>query len=79
MTIIDVSDARTELSQLLDRVLTGEEVVFTRGGTPVARLASIEPAEATSRRLGILKGQVQVPPDFDAPLPDEVLDAFYGR
>lgn len=79
MTIIDVSDARTELSQLLDRVLTGEEVVFTRGGTPVARLASIEPAEAPRRRLGVLEGQITTTPDFDDPLPDDILAAFEGR
>ena len=79
MTFIEVSDAPAELSQLLDRVLTGEEVVFTRGGRPVARLASTGPAETPRRPLGILHGRVQVPPDFDAPLPDEVLDAFDGR
>ena len=79
MTIIDVSDARTELSQLLDRVLTGEEIVFTRGGTPVARLASIEPPEMPRRRLGILKGKVKIPIDFDDPLPDDVIAAFEGR
>ena len=79
MTIIDVSDARTELSQLLDRILTGEEIVFTRGGTPVARLASIEPPEMPRRRLGILEGQMTTTPDFDDPLPDDVLAAFEGR
>ena len=79
MTIIDVSDAKTELSQLVDRVLTGEEIVFTRGGEPVAKLASIEPAEAPRRRLGMLEGQITVPPDFDDPLPDDILAAFEGR
>lgn len=79
MTIIDVSDVRTELSQLLDRVLTGEEVVFTRGGTPVARLASIASVETPRRRLGMLEGQITTSPDFDDPLPDDVLAAFEGR
>ncbi len=79
MMIVDVSDARTELSQLLDRVLTGEEIVFTRGGKPVAKLAPIEPAEASRRRLGMLEGQIKVAPDFDDPLSENILAAFEGR
>jgi prevent-host-death family protein len=71
---VGVHDAKTHLSRLLEDVAAGEEVVITRRGEEVARLV---PARVhTARRLGMDRGKFVVPEDFDAPLPDEVLDAF---
>jgi prevent-host-death family protein len=68
-----VHEAKTNLSKLLRKVAAGEEVVITRGGRPVARLVPIEPP---TRPLGRDRGRFEVPPDFDAPLPEDVLDSF---
>jgi prevent-host-death family protein len=72
---VSVDDAKTNLSRLLDRAAKGEEVIITRDGRPIAKLF---PATAVRkpRKLGVLKGRIRVPDDFDAPLPDDVLDAF---
>lgn len=72
---MNVHQAKTHLSRLLEDVAAGEEVVIARAGKPVARLVpAAEPLK--ERRAGTAAGKVTVTPDFDAPLPDEVLEAF---
>lgn len=71
---VGVHEAKTHLSRLLDEVLAGEEVLITRRNRVVARL--VAPAPSPDRRLGLDVGRLQVPDDFDAPLPDEVLTGF---
>jgi prevent-host-death family protein len=74
MPEVGVHEAKTHLSRLLRQVMTGDEVVITRGGVPVARLV---PVHMRGRRvLGIDEGAIELSDDFDAPLPDDVLDAF---
>jgi prevent-host-death family protein len=75
---VDVDAAKTQFSRLLDAVAAGEEVVIARAGEPMAKLVPIE-AKPPKRRLGRLEGKYTVPEDFDAPLPDDLLDAFEGR
>ena len=71
---MNVHEAKTHLSRLLDRVAAGEEVVIAKAGKPVARLIPVNaPAQ---RRLGLDAGRVIVADDFDAPLPDDVLSDF---
>jgi antitoxin (DNA-binding transcriptional repressor) of toxin-antitoxin stability system len=70
--------AKTRFSRLLRRVAAGEEITIANRGVPVARLVPI-PAEQTTRKLGVFRGQMTVPDDFDAPLPDDILDAFEGK
>lgn len=74
MTSVGVHEAKTNLFQLLRRAKAGEDIVICRGSEPVARLVAISPLPA--RRLGLDEGRFVVPDDFDAPLPDDVLDAF---
>ena len=71
---VGVHEAKTHLSRLLERVEAGEEIVITRRGEEVARLVPCR--RTTARRFGIDRGVWDVPEDFDAPLPDEVLAAF---
>ena len=72
---VGVHEAKTNLSELLRRVAAGEEVIITRGGTPVARL--VPPLGHRRRRqLGFDRDVVTVPDDFDDPLPDDVLADF---
>lgn len=75
---VNIHHAKTHLSRLVEEVSEGEEIVIAEAGRPVARLVPLE-APAQKRRLGPLKGRFTVPAEFDAPLPDEVLDAFEGR
>ena len=75
MAIVNTHEAKTQLSRLLKRVATGEEIIIARGGRPVARLVPCEtPPEA--RSPGSARGLFRVPDDFDAPLPDDLLELF---
>lgn len=74
MTQVGIHEAKTHLSRLLRRVAAGEEIVIAKSGRPVARLIPVDPPAA--RQLGRDRDVVQVPADFDAPLPDSVLDEF---
>lgn len=71
---VGVHEAKTRLSELLRLVDAGEEVEIQRSGEPVARLVPVSGRRA--RTFGIDAGRLHVPDDFDAPLPEDVLDAF---
>lgn len=74
-TMVNVHEAKTQLSQLLLRVSRGEEVVIAKAGKPVARLVAF--TEKPIRRTpGSAQGQVWIALDFNAPLPEEILEAF---
>jgi len=72
---VNVHEAKTQLSRLLERVERGEEIVIARAGTPVARLLPFTPP-GLARELGMDEGRVDIPGDFDAPLPLDVLTDF---
>ena len=78
MSAVNIYEAKTQLSRLVDQAAAGKEIVIARGGKPVARLSQLA-APARTVRFGLLKGRVKVSAGFDAPLPDEVLAAFEGR
>jgi prevent-host-death family protein len=78
MVQVNTHEAKTRFSRLLRRVAAGEEITIANRGVPVARLVPI-PAGETTRKLGLFQGQMTVPDDFDAPLPDDILDAFEGK
>lgn len=71
---INIHDAKTSLSKLLERVERGEEIVIARAGTPIARLCPIQ-ARPRRRRLGKYAGQIEIADDFDE-LPDDVATAL---
>lgn len=75
MTTINVHEAKTQFSKLIARVEAGEEIVIARKGEPVARLVSVERA-ARTRQPGLDRGVFEVPEDFDAPLPADVVLEF---
>ncbi len=78
MEKVNTHEAKTQLSRLLRRVAAGEEITIANRGVPVARLVPV-PRENSPRVLGILRGQLTIPEDFDAPLPVDLLDLFEGR
>lgn len=69
---VNVHDAKTHLSRLLERVEAGEDVVIARDGKPVARLVPV--GAKSGRRFGSAVGSFVIPEDFDAPLDDVVAD-----
>lgn len=72
---VDVEEAKMHLSELLEQVRQGEEVMIAKAGRPVARLVAI--AESPKRRQpGSAKGQVWIAEDFDAPLPEDIQSFF---
>lgn len=73
-SVVGVHEAKTHLSKLLERVLAGEEIVIERRGQPVALLTRIESGHPP--RFGTDRGRVVIADDFDAPLPDDLADAF---
>ena len=76
--VFSVTEAKAQFSKLLRRAPAGEEITITKWGVPVARLVPVE-AQKGKRRLGFYEGKFTIPDDFDAPLPDEILDAFAGK
>jgi prevent-host-death family protein len=74
---VNIHEAKTHLSRLLQRVAEGEDVVIARAGKPVARLVRILPVKKV-RPLGMYRGSVVVPDDFNDPLPPELLAQFLG-
>ncbi len=73
MSKINIYDAKTRLSQLVDRAAQGEEVIIARNGRPVARLIAFREARE-ARKPGRLRGRVRIRRDFDEPLPSNLFD-----
>jgi antitoxin (DNA-binding transcriptional repressor) of toxin-antitoxin stability system len=77
MKTVDIGDAGTQLSALVEDALAGEEVVLAKGGKPVARIAPLKDSHKDFRRtFGMLKGQIWISDDFDDPLPPDILKSF---
>ena len=75
---VNIHEAKTHLSRLLQRVAAREEVTIARAGVPVARLVAVKTKPNKVRPLGMDRGRIWIADDFDAPLPDDLLKAFYG-
>jgi prevent-host-death family protein len=78
MRHVDIHQAKTELSKLIERAEAGEDIVIARAGKPVAKLVALTP-QVRRRRLGLLDGRFKIPDDFNAPLPEIVLGEFESR
>ena len=78
METVNIYDAKTRLSQLVDKAAAGEDVIVSRNGKPLVRITRLE---GTRRRIrfGVLKGKIKIAKDFDAPLPEDMLAGFEGR
>lgn len=73
--VSNLYEAKTNLSQLVDRAAAGEEIIIAKNGVPLARLVALE-TRAVERTPGGWEGRVQIADDFDAPLPSDLLAAF---
>jgi prevent-host-death family protein len=74
--VVNMHEAKTHLSRLVERAEAGEEIVIGRAGKPVAKLVPYQPERPARRGLGAWKGRVWIADDFDDDLPTEVLEAF---
>lgn len=71
----NIYEAKTRLSELVDRAAAGEEIVIAKAGHPAARLVPFR-SKGSKRKPGRWKGRIRIAADFDAPLSDDVLDTF---
>ena len=72
--LVNMHEAKTQLSRLVLRAAAGEEVIIARAGKPIAKLSPLQPA-AKARTFGTAKGKLKLSKDFDGPVPG--FEAFY--
>jgi antitoxin (DNA-binding transcriptional repressor) of toxin-antitoxin stability system len=75
---VNVHEAKTNFSKLLQRVVLGEEIIIAKGGVPIAKLVRFV-GKKPKRELGLYRGQIWMADDFNAPLPDDILAGFLGE
>lgn len=73
---LNVTNSTLDLAQILKRARQGEDIIVVENGQPVARLVLLNTEAGTRRVPGTAKGQIWIAEDFDAPLPEEVQEAF---
>jgi len=73
---VNLSDAKSKLSKLINQVIAGEEVIIAKSGKPVAKIVPFEKPNQ-NRKPGSAKEKLIMSDDFDAPLPDDILQGFY--
>ncbi|HEY8857523.1 MAG TPA: type II toxin-antitoxin system Phd/YefM family antitoxin [Rugosibacter sp.] len=78
MQTVNIHEAKTHLSRLLEQVAGGDEIIIAKAGKAIARLVPLD-ATPKKRQLGLFEGTLNVPDDFDAPLADNHLALFEGR
>jgi prevent-host-death family protein len=76
---INIYEAKTQLSQLVDAAHKGEVIVIAKAGTPMAKLVPLHHGPRRKIKFGLMKGEFLEADDFDAPLPDDLQAAFEGR
>jgi prevent-host-death family protein len=79
MQTVNIYEAKTQLSKLVDLASSGTDVVIARAGKPVARLTTIEQPKKKPIVYGLLEGKGWIADDFDTPLPEEIQKYFEGR
>lgn len=78
MKQVNMHEAKTNLSRLVDEASEGHVIVLAKAGKPVAKLVPIDEPRKP-RKPGFMKGKIRVAKDFDAPLPPDVLETFEGE
>ena len=77
MITVPLGEAKNNLSKLVDEAAAGKVITIAKHGRAMAQLVPV--GKSKGRRIGAMKGKLVIPMDFDAPLPDDVLDAFEGN
>lgn len=80
MATVNIHEAKTHLSRLVERAAKGETVIIAKAGKPMAKIVPLEPPQVdTSKRFGFLRGQFRIPDDFDRMMEDEIAEMFNGK
>jgi prevent-host-death family protein len=79
MTTVNIHEAKTHLSRLIERAVAGEPFVIAKAGKPLVKVVAINAPEEQPSRLGFLKGQFSIPDDFDTMGQDEIIRMFEGE
>lgn len=79
MRTVNIHEAKTNLSKLVDRAVKGESFIIAKAGRPLVKVIALDTADAPKPRIGFMKGRITVPPDFDAFGRDEIEGMFTGR
>lgn len=77
MQTVNIHEAKTHLSRLLEQVQAGEDIVIAKAGVPIARMTAWQAPRVRIAAPGAMNGEAWMAPDFDAPL-DDMFDAFAG-
>jgi prevent-host-death family protein len=75
---VNIHQAKTHLSRLVERAAAGEEIIIAKSGRPVARLVALQD-DMSPRVFGTMRGKIRIADDFDDPLPPELLAHFTGE
>ena len=79
MEIVNIHEAKTRLSKLLEQVRQGQPFIIAKAGKPIAKVVAVEAPEPTPvQRLGFLSGEIDVPEDFDRMGEAEITESFGG-
>lgn len=79
MPIVNIHEAKTHLSRLIDQAVKGEPFIIAKAGRPLVRVTAIDsPVGSRIRRIGFLRGQIKVPRDFDRMGAAEIEELFYS-
>jgi len=79
MRTVNIHEAKTHLSRLVDRAAKGEPFIIAKAGKPLVKVVPLDaPPAGERKRLGFLRGQISVPDDFDTMFADEIEEMFYG-
>lgn len=76
MVTVNMHEAKTQLSRLVDRAAKGESFVIAKAGKPLVKVSALE-APAAAQRLGFLAGEIEVPHDFDR-MGESEIEALFG-
>jgi len=80
METVNIHEAKTHLSRLIEKAAKGEAFIIAKAGKPMVKVIPIEEKEAPKkRRIGFMKGEIVVPDDFDTMMADEIEEMFYGN
>jgi prevent-host-death family protein len=80
LKVVNIHEAKTHLSRLVEEAANGESFVIAKAGKPMVKVIRLDQDESKpKRRLGFLKGKIKVPDDFDTMFQDEIEKMFYGE
>lgn len=76
MQQVNIHEAKTNLSKLVDRAANGDSFIIAKSGKPMVRVTAYSPAPDPTKRVGFLRGQIQIPEDFDSMGKEEIQALF---